>query len=103
MLWPNDPKLSDGGGWRGGCAVGERRRQEAAAVTAVAVRCSAWLGVSGRIGFWWLLRPAFGGWSSGSAVATTQAKVVNVVGVNDRRERETTRDVVNGLLAIELE
>ena len=44
-MWPNDPKLSDGGGWRGGCAVGERRRQEAAAVTAVAVRCSAWLGV----------------------------------------------------------
>ena len=42
---PNDPKLSDGGGWRDGCAVGERRRQEAASVTAGAVRCSAWLGV----------------------------------------------------------
>ena len=41
---PNDLKLSDGGGWRGSCAVGERRRQEAGAVTAVAVRCSAWLG-----------------------------------------------------------
>ena len=41
---PNDPKLSDGGGWRDGCAVGERRRQEAASVTAGAVRCSAWLG-----------------------------------------------------------
>ena len=40
---PNDLKLSYGGGWRGSCAVGERRRQEAAAVTAGAVRCSAWL------------------------------------------------------------
>ena len=41
---PNDPKLSDRGGWRGPCMVRERRRQEAGAVTAVAVRCSAWLG-----------------------------------------------------------
>ena len=41
---PNDPKLSDGGGWRDGCAVGERGRPEAASVTAGAVRCSAWLG-----------------------------------------------------------
>jgi len=41
---PNDPKLSDGGGWRAGCAVGERRRPEAASVTAGAVRCSAWFG-----------------------------------------------------------
>ena len=41
---PNDPKLSDGEGWRAGCVVGERRRQEAASVTAGAVRCSAWLG-----------------------------------------------------------
>ena len=40
---PNDPKLSDGGGWRGGCA-GEGGG--AAAVTAGAVRCSAWLGVA---------------------------------------------------------
>ena len=46
--WPNDPKLSDRGGWRAGCMVGERRRQEAASVTAVAVRCSAWLGVGVR-------------------------------------------------------
>ncbi len=37
-----DPKLSDGGGWRGGRAVRGRRRQEAAAVTAAAVRCSAY-------------------------------------------------------------
>ena len=43
---PIDPKLSDGGGWRAGCTVGERRRQEAASVTAGAVRCSAWLGVA---------------------------------------------------------
>ena len=43
---PNDPKLSDGGGWRAGCMVAERRRVEAASVTAVAVRCSAWLGVA---------------------------------------------------------
>ena len=43
---PNDPKLSDGGGWRAGCGVGERRRQEAAGVTAARVRCSAWLGVA---------------------------------------------------------
>jgi len=41
---PNDPKLSDGGGWRDGCA-GEDGG--AASVTAGAVRCSAWLG-----GFW---------------------------------------------------
>ena len=38
---PNDPKLSDGGGWRDGCA-GEGGG--AASVTAAAVRCSAWLG-----------------------------------------------------------
>src|SRR5258708_18228000 len=42
--WPNDPKLSDRGGWRDGCMVAERRRPEAASVTAGAVRCSAWLG-----------------------------------------------------------
>ena len=38
---PNDPKLSDGGGWRDGCAGAGGG---AASVTAVAVRCSAWLG-----------------------------------------------------------
>ena len=44
---PNDPKLSDGGGWRSPCAGAGgwgRRRWEAWAVTAGAVRCSAWLG-----------------------------------------------------------
>ena len=41
---PNDPKLSDGGGWRGPCMVGGKVAAEARAVTAVAVRCSAWLG-----------------------------------------------------------
>ena len=46
---PNDPKLSDGGGWRGPCMAGGKVAAEARAVTAVAVRCSAWLGVSGRI------------------------------------------------------
>ena len=51
MMPPNDPKLSDGRGWRGPCAGGERRRQEAGAVTAAPVRCSAWLGVSGFMGF----------------------------------------------------
>ena len=59
---PNDPKLSDGGAWRGSC---ERRAQNeatdvgqshertrrarariAATVTRGAVRCSAWLGVT---------------------------------------------------------
>ena len=44
---PNDPKLSDCGGRRGSCAAGLRG---AGAVTPGAVRCSAWLGVSGRIG-----------------------------------------------------
>ena len=39
----NDPKLSDGRGWRDRCVAGERRRQEAAGVTAAPVRCSAWL------------------------------------------------------------
>jgi hypothetical protein len=33
----NDPKLSDGGGWRAGCMTGERRTPEAARVTAGAV------------------------------------------------------------------
>ena len=42
-MTPNDPKLSDGGGWRDGC-VGEGGG--AASVTAGAVRCSAWLGVA---------------------------------------------------------
>ena len=37
----NDPKLSDSRSWRAGCVVGERRRLEAASVTAAAVRCSA--------------------------------------------------------------
>ena len=46
-MTPNDHKLSDGGGWRDGCA-GEGGG--AASVTAGAVRCSAWLGVSGFIG-----------------------------------------------------
>ena len=49
---PNDPKLSDGGAWRSLCRWVERRRRSAAqAVTRGAVRCSAWLGVSGRLGF----------------------------------------------------
>ena len=46
METPNDPKLSHGGGWRGLCRWVERwRRSAAQAVTAVAVGCSAWLGV----------------------------------------------------------
>ena len=40
---PNDPKLSDSRSWRAGCVAGERRRQEAASMTAERVRCSAWL------------------------------------------------------------
>jgi hypothetical protein len=43
---PNDPKLSDGGGWRAGCTAGGKAAVEAASVTAGAVRCSAWLGAS---------------------------------------------------------
>ena len=43
-MTPNDPKLSDGGGWRGPCMAGGKAAAEARAVTAVAVRCSAWLG-----------------------------------------------------------
>ena len=43
---PNDPKLSDGGGWRAGCMVGGKAAAEAASVTAGAVRCSAWLAVA---------------------------------------------------------
>ena len=34
----NDPKLSDSRSWRAGCVAGERRRQEAASVTAERVR-----------------------------------------------------------------
>ena len=41
---PNDLKLSDCGGRRGGCSG--RRRRGAAAVTPGAVRCSAWLDVA---------------------------------------------------------
>jgi len=59
---PNDPKLSDGGAWRGSCEggaqkeapdVGQRwlggktpKPESAATVTRGAVRCSAWLGVA---------------------------------------------------------
>ena len=43
---PNDPKLSEPRGWRDRCVVGERRRPEAAGVTAARVLCSAWLGVA---------------------------------------------------------
>ena len=59
---PNDPKLSDGGAWRGSCEggaqkeatdVGQRHDRTgraqariAATVTRGAVRCSAWLGVA---------------------------------------------------------
>ena len=43
---PNDPKLSYGPRWRGPCmAGGEGGGQEAGAVTARPVGCSAWLGV----------------------------------------------------------
>ena len=51
---PNDPKLSDGGGWRGPCMVGGKAAAEARAVTAVAVRCSAWLGVAAVV--IWIIR-----------------------------------------------
>ena len=44
-LGPNDPKLSDGRGWRGPCMAGGKAAAEARAVTATPVRCSAWLGV----------------------------------------------------------
>ena len=62
VAMPNDPKLSDGGAWRGSCEggaqkeaadVGQRwlglktpKPESAATVTRGAVRCSAWLGVS---------------------------------------------------------
>ena len=45
-MTPNDLKLSEPRGWRDRCVAGERRRQEAAGVTAARVRCSAWLGVA---------------------------------------------------------
>lgn len=49
----NDRKLSDCGGRRSLCGkvAGAGLRVEAQAVTPGAVRCSAWLGVSGLIGF----------------------------------------------------
>ena len=46
----NDPKLSDGRGWRGPCLAGGKAAAEARAVTAAPVRCSAWLGVDVRFG-----------------------------------------------------
>jgi hypothetical protein len=39
----NVPKLSDGGGWRRPCITGGKAAAETRAVTAVDVRCSAWL------------------------------------------------------------
>ncbi len=64
-MTPNDPKLSDGGGWRGPCMAGGKAAAEARAVTAVAVRCSAWLGDVGKLdvgdlGFGICLVPGFG-------------------------------------------
>ena len=51
---PNDLKLSDRPGWRGPCAAGgEGGGQEAVAVTAGPVRCSAWLAAFVRIGAQW--------------------------------------------------
>ena len=47
--WPNDLKLSDGRGWRGPCMAGGKAAAEARAVTAGAVRCSAWLGRGFRL------------------------------------------------------
>ena len=63
---PNDPKLSDGGAWRGSCEGGAQKEETdveqrhertrrvqartAATVTRGAVRCSAWLGV--RVANW---------------------------------------------------
>ena len=41
-MTPNDHKLSDGGGWRGPCMAGGKAAAEARAVTAGAVRCSAY-------------------------------------------------------------
>ena len=38
LATPNDPKLSDGGGWRGPCMAGGKAAAETRAVTAVAVR-----------------------------------------------------------------
>ena len=35
----DDPKLSDGGGWRDGCMVGGKAEEEAGAVANGAVRC----------------------------------------------------------------
>ena len=43
-MMPNDPKLSDGRGWRGPCMAGGKAAVEAGAVRPGAVRCSAWLG-----------------------------------------------------------
>ena len=45
---PNEPKLSDGPGWRGPCLAEGKVAAEARAVTARPVRCSAWLGVGVR-------------------------------------------------------
>ena len=45
----NDPKLSHGRAWRGGCAVGGKVAAEAADVTCTPVGCSAWLGDSFRL------------------------------------------------------
>ncbi len=73
---PNDPKLSDGGAWRGSCEggaqkeatdVGQRwlggktpKPESAAAVTRGAVRCSAWLGVSAVVISGFIADPAVG-------------------------------------------
>jgi len=46
----NDPKLSDGRGGHDACMVGGKAVAEAGGMTNPPVRCSAWLGDSGRIG-----------------------------------------------------
>lgn len=41
---PNDPEVSDGGGWQASCTAGGQTEAEAASMTAGAVRCTDWLG-----------------------------------------------------------
>ena len=75
---PNDPKLSDGRGWRGPCmAGGEGGGPEAGAVTATPVRCSAWLGVAVECKK--TLIGEFGCWYGGLGKTSRKNLVIDVV------------------------
>ena len=88
---PNDPKLSDRGGWRECCAVG---LLGAALVTAVAVRCSAWLGDVGSVGIWRLVLE-IAALLLGCIVFAVWAAGIEMMRAVKRADRDRRRDAGN--------